>query len=366
MISKNKVYSSTENRQTEVIFENSFQKLEAFFKEPNIFIADKRLKKKLLPFIDPQYPSLVLFADGSEATKSLDFLSSTLKKVFENRKMNLNRKTKVVVIGGGTLTDFGGFLAQIIKRGLDLVLIPSTWLSAMDSAHGGKNGVNFLNHKNQLGTIYPAKQVILIRPLLDQQPIDRTVEGFGELIKIAYIDSAIFFKKVCSQTLAEIDLFQWLPMAIEAKYRIVIKDPLETKGIRYVLNFGHTLAHVWESRLGIHHGIAVVLGMYFDFLWADRRGYSVSKDLKLFFQSEIVQGVLGLFYGDSLFSMSAGQLRMSLIADKKKENNHISYIFPIGNSKLVVESVSIDEIQDEFLRQKQMIRKNRYASVFKV
>lgn len=366
MKKKSRRYSLSVINRIQVDFEDSVKAIESFFLASNIILVDIKLKNNIRPLITSRSKASIYFLEGSEATKSMTILNKLLIKIFSNKKLDLNRKTKLIVIGGGTLGDLGGFLAHILKRGLELVIVPSTWLSAMDSAHGGKNGINFNEIKNQLGTIYNAKQVILIKSLLEQQPIDRKVEGFGELIKIAYIHSPVFFRQVASEKLNRMDLFNYLPLAIEAKYKIVKKDPNETQGIRYLLNFGHTLAHIWEARLGIHHGIAVLLGMYFDFLWADKRGYNVGRDLKIFFDSEVSRGVLSLFYSEALFAISLSQLRMMLSADKKKEDKFIRYIFPHGHSKLKVESVTVSEILEEYQRQKKQVERNREFSVVEV
>lgn len=357
MTKKNKIYSSSINQRTEVVFEDSARALEPLFIENNIVLIDKCLKKVTIGF--RKINSLVISLEGAELTKSMATLTHVLETIFKHKKFEINKKTKLVVVGGGTLGDLGGFLAHILKRGLPLILVPSTWLSAMDSAHGGKNGINFKDFKNQLGTIYPAHKVVLVKSILEQQPIDRTVEGFGELIKIAYIHSPRFFQSVAKESLSSLNLFSYLSKAIDAKYAVVKKDPFETKGIRYLLNFGHTIAHVWEAKLGIHHGIAVLLGMYFDFLWASSRGNNVDKELSIFFSSEVVRGVLSLFYTSELFSLSAKEICKTLTADKKKENQFVRYIFPDKVGKLKIESVTVDEIVDEYRRQKQMMGSNR-------
>ncbi len=343
-------------------FSDSIKVLEPFLLEPNIILVDRKLKKNIEAITKTKKLATIHYLEGSESTKSMSTLTKVLNALFSNKKFEITRKTKLVVIGGGTLGDFGGFLAHILKRGLNLVMVPSTWLSAMDSAHGGKNGLNFQDAKNQIGTIYPAAEVILIRELLDQQPIDRKVEGYGELIKIAFIHSPQLFKKVASERLSTIDLFNYLPLAIEGKYKIVKQDPFETKGIRYLLNFGHTLAHAWEAKLGIHHGIAVLLGMYFDFLWALNRDEKVDSEFNLFCKSEISNGVLSLFYRNALFGLTETELTKYLIADKKRENQIIRYVFPAGPSKLKVESVSVQDIQAEYKRQKKLFETNDNAA----
>lgn len=357
MTKKNKSYSYSIIQKTEVVFEDSVKTIEPLFNEGNIVLIDKKLKKIISGF--KSIKALVIFLDGAETTKSLNTLTRVLDTIFKNKKIDLNKKTKVVVIGGGTLGDFGGFLSHVLKRGLPLVLIPSTWLSAMDSAHGGKNGINYKEIKNQLGTIYSAQKVILVRSLLEQQPVDRSVEGFGELIKIAYIHSPKFFRQVSKERLATLDLFSYLSAAIDAKYSIVKKDPFESNGTRYLLNFGHTIAHVWEAKLNIHHGIAVLLGIYFDFLWASARGYDVDKDIEIFFESEIVRGVLSLFYNNQLFSLPDSVVVETLAADKKKENQYVRYVFPNKAAALRIESVTVQDIVNEYKRQKTMIGSSR-------
>ena len=194
MKKKSKFYSTVFDQRTEIVFEKSLSSISSYFKEPNIILIDNRLRKYVSSFSKKE--AMTIFLEGSEATKSLNTLNFVLKKIFSNRNLNFSKRTKIVVIGGGTLGDFGGFLSHILKRGLPLVHVPSTWLSAIDSAHGGKNGINFLNIKNQLGTIYPAQKVILIKDLLETQSAERNREGFGELIKIAYIDSNSFYNRV--------------------------------------------------------------------------------------------------------------------------------------------------------------------------
>lgn len=352
---KSKTYSTIVEQLSQVIFQESIKELSPFFAESNIILVDKKLKRHV-SHLQTKH-SIVVALNGSESTKSLATLTAVLNTIFSSRHFEFSKKTKLVVIGGGTLGDFGGFLAHILKRGIELVLVPTTWLSAIDSAHGGKNGINFKNFKNQLGTIYPARQVILVRSLLELQPQERTIEGFGELIKIAYIQSPRFYKKVAKETADSLDLFSYLPKAIAGKYSVVKKDPFETKGIRYILNFGHTIGHVWEAELGIHHGISVLLGMYFDLIWASARGYRVGTDLQTFFESSIVRAVLDIYYNENLFRLKPAQLKLSLSADKKKEKQYVRYVFPNGSSRFKIESVTVTDIQDEFLRQKKLFGK---------
>ena len=133
------------------------------------------------------------YAVGVDSGETLKSLSSFVQFV-ENLPpgvATLSRKNmEVWAVGGGSVGDFAGFFASVWKRGVKLVMVPSTWLSALDSAHGGKTGLNLQGAKNQIGTFYPASEVLLIRELLEEQPKERLSDAMGELAKIALIDGA--------------------------------------------------------------------------------------------------------------------------------------------------------------------------------
>ena len=143
MKKRSRSYSTSVVHKTQIDFEQSVTALKELFLNDNIILIDSKLKKYVRGLVTSKNKALVCYLDGSEKTKSIQTLTTTLDKIFLNKKLQVNKKTKIVVIGGGTLGDFGGFLSHILKRGLELILVPSTWLAAMDSAHGGKNGINF-------------------------------------------------------------------------------------------------------------------------------------------------------------------------------------------------------------------------------
>ena len=157
----------------------------------------------------------------------------------------------------------------MINRGVNLILLPTTWLADMDSSHGGKNGLNISGYKNQIGNFYFPKKVEIVKEILFMQPPQRAVEAFGELMKIALISKSNLFSRLKkSQKIDNEFVYKALPLAIQAKNNVVKKDPYEKKKIRHVLNLGHTFAHAMESCFQISHGEAVLYGLVFSLIWS--------------------------------------------------------------------------------------------------
>lgn len=180
--------------------------------------------------------------------------------------------------GGGMVCDLGGFVASTYKRGIRFANCPTTLLAMIDAAVGGKTGVNLSSMKNGAGTIYfPDIQLPVDLSFLDTLHINEIFSGLGELIKYALIGSADLFhslrkrKKFPQLTLEDINF------CIDFKTNIVREDPYD-KGIRHILNFGHTFGHALESYAAktgkpIAHGIAVAQGVYYESLLSTRLGH---------------------------------------------------------------------------------------------
>ncbi|MBS0615578.1 MAG: 3-dehydroquinate synthase [Verrucomicrobia bacterium] len=161
-----------------------------------------------------------------------------------------HKDTTIVGIGGGVVTDIAGFLASTFYRGVPLILIPTTLMAMVDTAIGGKNGVNTERGKNQIGTIYQPSQVIFDPRFLATLPASEWMNGFSEIVKHGLIAEPSLLKTfdICE--------------AIEVKRRIIASD-IYDKGKRRLLNFGHKVAHALETASGYQmtHGIAVAKGM---------------------------------------------------------------------------------------------------------
>ena len=183
-----------------------------------------------------------------------------------------SRPLCIVAVGGGSVGDAVGFLASVLWRGVDLWHVPTTLLAMVDSAHGGKTAVNLGEAKNQLGTFYPAARVCLCGDVLEALPLVQREEGLAELIKglwlgdpegLDLLDGEGGVSALASQPFDAVQesLRDLLMRAIDVKLKIVAQDPFEQRGVRTVLNLGHTAAHALELSAGLSHGHAVAWGM---------------------------------------------------------------------------------------------------------
>ena len=200
--------------------------------------------------------SLKSFAEFSKLTSKIH------KEISSDSSLSVNRSWSVVAIGGGSVGDAAGFFASVYKRGLRLVHVPTTWLSAVDSSHGGKTALNLLGAKNQIGTFYEAQETILVQSVLMSLSESHRLDALGEFSKTAILDRKVKLKSNLGK-ITSLDLWKVLPQAIEAKLKIVRQDPTETLGHRQLLNLGHTMGHVFEAALGLSHGRSVGLGILF-------------------------------------------------------------------------------------------------------
>jgi 3-dehydroquinate synthase len=310
--------------------EAKLSELLGFKPEKFLLICDRMLEKnsevkKWLKDFAYIYP-----VKGGEELKDLSNLAEHVRKIFKLVSPFSVRGLCIVAVGGGTVGDFAGFLASVLKRGVPLVHIPTTLLAAMDSAHGGKTALNVGSFKNQVGSFYSAEAVVIVRSLFENLPDLQIRSASGELAKMALIEGGDFYRDL-KNFKCELD-FVWehLPKAIEAKYRWVEKDPFERSGDRQVLNLGHTLGHVLESYYSIPHGIAVAQGLVFVLHWSHHQGY-----LPLQSESEALQLLIEQmgFLKPKEFAkkhrpMSRSRL-MKLVAEDKKltDARHMHCVF---------------------------------------
>jgi 3-dehydroquinate synthase len=250
------------------------------FESQTLIIYDRKLPRQMpeLRRWLKQMPVSYGVAAG-ESLKDVGHFAGHIQKILTLSENFSPAKMRIVTVGGGSVGDFGGFVASVLKRGVRLSHIPSTWLSALDSAHGGKTALNVQNFKNQIGTFYAADDVYLVRHVLMKQPEARAQEAFGELAKMALIDGRKWTRSLLRGRLGGNDLiWKYLRPAVEAKYTWVERDPFEEQGIRQILNLGHTFGHVLEASRGTPHGLAVAQGLYFSLKWSLQRGIIPLKD----------------------------------------------------------------------------------------
>ena len=194
---------------------------------------------------------------------------STLEKLWEFLSKNgATRKSLLINLGGGMLTDLGGFAAATFKRGIRFINIPTTLLGAVDAAVGGKTGINFNGLKNEIGSFAPAEAVFIDSNFFRTLNRTNILSGYAEMLKHGLLSSPEDLNELLRFDLEEIDypaLNKIVYKSIRVKERIVEEDPKE-QGIRKALNLGHTFGHAFESlshelTAPIPHGYAVAWGL---------------------------------------------------------------------------------------------------------
>lgn len=338
--------------KSQIVYTKALPKPAQFTTESVLFYDSVLAKnKKLSPWIE-SFPYKIALKSG-EQLKTLKSFDSVLNKI---SKLKVPKTTQLtfVALGGGSVGDFTGFVASVYLRGRKLVLLPSTWLSAVDSSHGGKTGLNYLNTKNQIGSFYPAEKIYVCDELLLTQPEARLTESMGEVIKIAILSDAQLFKNIENKIngLKQQDIIKILPRVINLKYKIVQRDPQEKNGIRRLLNLGHTMGHVFESNYGWAHGVCVLLGMQFAARWSFEKGALSQKD---FFRISMLIDSLDLAVNlnKALKNLSPGKIAALLSKDKKlTSKSQLDFIFISKIGSCYRQSVRLQDILNEVKRQK--------------
>lgn len=222
--------------------------------EQVVVIADEAVK------VDLPYPTLRLSV--SEADKSLQTVSQIWDFLFAQE---MTRRGLVIAVGGGVLTDLAGFAAATYKRGIDYITVPTTLLSMVDAASGGKTGFNYHGLKNSIGVFAPPVETLIWPGWLKTLPAEQFLSGFGEMLKMGLINGGSLWNRLLQYDLDTMPIETLTPLielCVRAKEKIVAADPKE-EGLRKTLNFGHTFGHALEEiSLGtMPHGYAVVYGL---------------------------------------------------------------------------------------------------------
>ena len=233
-------------------------------------ITDSKVPKKILIQVKnsiKNFDNLHIKLNTSERIKNFKTVSKLLNKIL---KKNFHRNDCIIALGGGILGDITGLTASLIKRGIKFVNIPTTFLSQLDSSIGGKTGINSKYGKNLIGSFYQPEMVISDISTLNSLPKREIICGYAEILKHALIlDKKLFFwlqkngKKILNLN-NKIVIQKAIYQSCKIKAKIVEKDERE-KGLRMILNFGHTFGHAFEAATNfsnkINHGESVLLGM---------------------------------------------------------------------------------------------------------
>lgn len=274
----------------------------------------------------------VIQIDAGEQYKNIDTCIGVWNAMTELRA---DRKSLLITLGGGVITDLGGFIAGTFKRGIDFINVPTTLLSMVDASVGGKTGVDLGNLKNQIG-LFATPEMVLVDPeFLHTLEAREIRSGTAEIIKYGLTYDQHLYNEIANNN--QLNIIDLIHRSIEIKNEVVTKDPRE-KGLRKVLNFGHTLGHAIESyflaskeKETLTHGEAIAIGMVCEC-------YISSKLLK--FPSEKVdeiKKVIVNLYGKVTITEDDFEPIINLLKhDKKNVGKNINFVLlnNIENFKL--------------------------------
>lgn len=249
-----------------------------------IFIlTDTTTQQACLPLIS-SYPCLqgatVITIGASDVEKTLQSTSHVWEEL---QRGGATRHSLLINLGGGMVTDLGGFAASTFKRGINFINIPTTLLSMVDASVGGKTGINFGGLKNEIGVFNDSRYVILCTAFLKTLDDENMRSGYAEMLKHGLISTTQHWQELISFDITAPDLNilqRMVADSVSVKERVVTEDPHE-HGIRKALNLGHTVGHAFESwamRKGtpILHGYAVAFGLIPElYLAATKTGFPV-------------------------------------------------------------------------------------------
>jgi 3-dehydroquinate synthase len=268
--------------------------------------------------------NVITVPDG-EAYKTLQTVESILDQLFEYK---LDRRSLLIALGGGVIGDMTGFTASIYQRGIDFIQIPTTLLSQVDASVGGKTGVNNRFGKNLIGSFYQPKAVYIDPAFLTTLPPREFAAGVAEIIKMAVMFDIDFFSFLETADLGEDSaLRETIRKSVEIKADIVNQDEKEA-GIRAVLNYGHTFAHVIENETHYTkylHGEAVAIGMVMANRLACRLGLMTEEEERR------VAALLKSYNLPVHYRIDdIDRFYTQFFLDKKSAHNSIKFILPSG------------------------------------
>jgi 3-dehydroquinate synthase len=336
--------------------ENAYADLNLHLQEKcysKIFIlVDENTNEFCLPLFLPNLSTdstlEIIELESGEINKNIQTCSEVWSILAD---FGADRKSVILNLGGGVITDLGGFVASTFKRGIDFINIPTTLLGMVDASVGGKNGVDLGSLKNQIGTITNPKMVVIDTQFLATLPQNQMRSGFAEMLKHGLIADKEYWNQFLDLALIDrIELDALIHKAIRIKNEIVQQDPTEL-GIRKALNFGHTLGHAIESyflenedKTTLLHGEAIAVGMILEsFISREKKLISVED----YFQ--IKNTLKSLFGTVEILENDLTPICDLLIHDKKNEYGKVQFALLDGIGAVKInQEVDIELIINAF------------------
>jgi 3-dehydroquinate synthase len=310
--------------------------------ENAVIITDRNLLR-LYGSRFPNYPVISIIP--GENSKNIGVINDLASQLLD---LGLDRKGFIIGIGGGVVCDIAGFLASIYMRGIGFGFVSTSLLSQVDASVGGKNGVNVGHVKNILGNFTQPEFVICDPRMLTTLPEDEYLSGLAELIKAGVILDPELLQTIEQNIISILSrdtliLTELITRAVNIKAEVVRQDEKE-KGLRMILNFGHTFGHAIEGQTGLKHGFAVASGMK---IAAD---ISASLGLLDNVEKERLTNILREFELLKDYSISNEQLKNYISKDKKKSGDIVNFVLLENMGKAVVRNMTVTDLLDQYMK----------------
>ncbi len=350
MSDRYEILSSSGNYTIEV-GENLIEKVAALYRDA-IYIIDSKLVGRLPPNLSRR-----IIIEAIEENKALEKSADYIAQL---RKLNANRDTHLVAVGGGIIQDITTFIASIYMRGLSWTYLPTTVLSMADSCIGGKSSINVLGYKNLVGNFYPPKDIYIDLSFIKTLDEEMIVGGLFEAAKICYAKDPSIFKAYSDlRPAADASLTQMqkiIGLALSTKKWFIEIDEFDQKE-RLLLNFGHTFGHAIEASTNfeVHHGVGVGAGMLIAAIYAKltgsltRAGEFAVAPLVEHIETMLMPGADKLIGAPG--DVDLGSTLEKFNYDKKHKTDFFRMVVPEGNGKLALISVARNDEEKEKIKE---------------
>jgi 3-dehydroquinate synthase len=320
-----------------IYFERQLEPLKLFLeneKYSRVFIfTDRNTSELCLPVLMAMLGDYTNFdlieTDPGEENKNIDFCIGIWKTLLD---FEADRKCLMINLGGGVITDMGGFIASTYKRGVEFINIPTTLLAQVDASVGGKTGIDIDNVKNMVGTFALPQAVFIESEFLKTLPERELLSGFAEMIKHGLILDAPYYEALKKSDFKNPDpalVFR----SVELKNQVVLEDPHE-KGLRKILNFGHTIGHAVESfslsnsKRPLTHGEAIAVGMICEGYLSTKNSTLTTAELE-----DLTSFIKSIYPEHPMKPANFGKILDLLKSDKKNEHGQIYFSLLEGIGK---------------------------------
>lgn len=331
-----KVNIKFSNSATAFYFNGSFEQLETLTaKENTILLTDEHVfgknKKRF-----KGWKTIVIKA--GEKHKNQSAVDTVIEQLIE---LGADRKTFLVGVGGGVVTDITGYIAGIYMRGISFGFVPTSVLAMVDASIGGKNGIDVGVYKNMVGLIRQPAFLLYDYSFLDSLPKEEWINGFAEIIKHASIKDAAMFKSLERKKLHDYKtdtelLNKLIQRNALLKAKLVAEDEFE-HGDRKLLNFGHTLGHAIENTYSLSHGHAIAIGMV--------AACHISTQVNQFAETDRIAALLHKYHLPVSLKFNADKVLKLMRSDKKRVKDVMQYVVLEDIGKAVVQPLSFKEIE---------------------